>query len=59
MAVGVLTKEFFGDLLCVAKEAAYFFDALDAVSEAIDFEAVAGVEHEAFDDALMLVQQLL
>ena len=59
MAVGVLGKEFFGDVLFVAKEAPYFFDALDTIREAVNFETVTGVEYKAFADALMLVQELL
>jgi hypothetical protein len=55
MAVGVLVKEFFGDVLLVAKEATYFFDTLNAVREAVNFKTVAGIEYKAFADALMLV----
>ena len=51
MAIGVLAKELFGDFLFVAKEATYFFDALNTIRDAINFETVAGVEYEAFADA--------
>ena len=55
MAIGVLTKELFGDVLFVAKEPTYFFDALNTIRDAVNFETVAGVEYEAFADGLMLV----
>jgi hypothetical protein len=55
MAVCVLVKEFFRDVLFVAKETTYFFDALDTVREAVNFKTVTGIEYKAFADALMLV----
>ena len=55
MAVGVLVKEFFGDVLFIAKEATYFFDALNTIREAVNFKTVAGIEYKAFVDALMLM----
>jgi hypothetical protein len=50
-----LAKEFFGDVLFVAKEATYFFDTFNTVREAVNFETVTGIENKAFADALMLV----
>ena len=45
VAISELLIEFRGHILFIANEAADFFGAFDAVGEAVDFEAVAGVEH--------------
>ena len=43
IAIGELLIEFRGHILFIANELADFFGEFDAVYEAVDFEAVAGV----------------
>ena len=45
VAISELLVEFRGQILFIANEAADFFGAFDAVGEAVDFEAIACVEH--------------
>jgi hypothetical protein len=53
MAVGVLLKEFFGDILFLAKMIANLLDPFNPVGKAVDFQSVAGVEHKALADAFL------
>ena len=45
MAISEFLIEFQGHILFIGNETADFFGAFDAVGEAVDFEAVACVEH--------------